>query len=125
MDPNGKQILIIASTGTEAPERCTAPFFFAQTAARQGAKVSLCFILRGAELLNKSVVGSLSAREDGRPLSDFIRLALKSGVQFYVCDASLQACDMKPGDLIEDVDTLVGPSFPISKGMEADLVMSF
>ncbi len=125
MNPKDKQILVIATTGTEEPERCTAPFFFAQVAARKGANVNICFILQSAELLKKGVADSLYAKEGGRPLSDFVRLALKSGVQFYVCDAALQACDMTPDDLIEEVDNLVGPSFPITKGLEADLVLNF
>jgi predicted peroxiredoxin len=71
------------------------------------------------------VVETLYAKDDGRPLSDFIRLALKSGVEFFVCDAALQACDMTPDDLIPEVDNLVGPSFLITKGLDADLVLNF
>ena len=125
MDPKGKRVLVVATTGPEAPERCTAPFFFASEAARKGADVSICFILRSALLLKKGVARDMRAKEGGRPLSDFIRLALKAGVEFYVCDAALQMCDMAPDDLIEEIENLVGPSFPITQGLEADLVLSF
>jgi len=125
MDINDKQVLIVASMGTEAPECCTAPFFFAQTAARKGAKVSICFILQGAELLKTGVAETLFVKKNGRPLNDFIRLALKSGVEFFVCDAALQACEMTPDDLIDEVENLVGPAFLINKGIEADLVLNF
>lgn len=125
MEINDKQILIVASTGVESPEQCTAPFFFAQTAARKGAQVSLCFILQGAELLKLGVAEKLYAKENGRPLSDFIRLALKAGVGLYVCDAALDACNMTPDDVIDEVENLVGPSFLITKGLEADLVLNF
>jgi hypothetical protein len=125
MDITGKQVLMVVSTGTESPERCTAPFFFAQTASRKGARVSMCFILKGAELLKAGVGDTLYARENGRPVSDFIHLALKTGVEFYVCDAALQACDMTSDDLIDEVENLVGPSFLIEKGLAADLVLNF
>lgn len=120
-----KQVLIIVSTGTENPDRCSAPFFFAQEAARKGAQVRLCFIMKGAELLKNGISDTLFVKENGRSLSEFIRLALKTGVEFYVCDAALQACDMLPDDLIAEVENLVGPSFLITKGIEADLVLNF
>lgn len=63
------------------------------------------------------------AKEGGQYLSDFVRQAFMDGVEFYVC-AALQVCDMKPDDLIEAVENLVGPSFLIAKGIEADLVMN-
>jgi predicted peroxiredoxin len=125
LDPTGKQVLIIASTGPEIPDRCTAPFFFASEAARKGAKVSICFILNSACLLKKGVAETLYARENGRPLSDFILLALKTGVEFYICDAALQVCTMTPEDLIDEVENLVGPSFLITRGLDADLVLNF
>lgn len=90
-----------------------------------GAKTSICFILQGAELLKVGVAETLYAKEDGRPLSDFIRLALKTGVELFVCDAALEACNMTPDDLIEDVDNLIGPTYLITKGLEADLVITF
>ena len=125
MDITGKHVLIVASSGTEAPERCTAPFFFAQTAARKGAQVRICFILKAAELLRTGVADTVYAKENSRPLSDFIHLALKAGVELYVCDAALQACDMSPDDLMDEVEHLVGPSFLITQGIEADLVLNF
>ncbi len=125
MSPTGKRVLIVATTGTEAPERCTAPFFFARVAALKGSRVSICFILRSALLLKKGIAETLYAKENGRPLSDFICRALETGVEFYVCDAALQMCDMTSNDLIDDVENLVGPSFLITEGFEADLVLNF
>ncbi len=125
MSPTGKQVLIVATTGTEAPERCTAPFLFAHAAALKGTKVSICFILQSVFLLKKGIAETLYAKEGGLPLSDFICQALEAGVEFYVCDAALQMCDMTSNDLIDDVENLVGPSFLITKGIEADLVLNF
>jgi predicted peroxiredoxin len=125
MDPTGRKVLIVATTGPKAPERCIAPFLFAREAALKGARVSVCFVLRGVLLLKKGVAETLYAKEGGDPLSDFVRHALVAGVEFYVCDAALQMCDMTPDDLIEEVENLVGPSFLITKGIEADLVLNF
>jgi predicted peroxiredoxin len=125
MDPTEKKVFVIATTGPEEVERCTAPFFFARVAALKGARASICFILQSAQLLKKGVAETLYAKEDGQPLSEFIRLARKAGVEFYVCDAALKACDMSPDDLIEDVENLVGPAFLITHGIEADLVLNF
>jgi predicted peroxiredoxin len=125
MDPTGKKVLIVAKTGPEAPEGCTAPFFFGRVAARKGAQVGICFIQRSALLLKEGLAETLYAKDDGHPLSEFIRGALKAGVEFNVCDAALQMCDMKPDDLIDEIGNLVGPSFLITQGIEADLVLNF
>lgn len=62
------------------------------------------------------VAEKLYAKKNGRPLSDFIRLALKAGVGLFVCDAVLDACSMTPDDVIYEVENLVGPSLLITKG---------
>jgi predicted peroxiredoxin len=62
--------------------------------------VSICSILRSALLLKRGVAETLYAQEGSRPLNDFVRLALKAGVEFRVCDAALQMCDMTPDDLV-------------------------
>lgn len=124
MDTKDKHILIVATTGPKARERCTAPFLFAHEAARKGTQVSICFVLQSALLLKKGVAEALCAKEGGDLLSDFIRRAHVVGVTFYVCDAALQMCDMTQDDLIEEVENLVGPSFLITKGLEADLVLN-
>jgi len=125
LDPKGKTVLIVATSGPEAPERCAAPFFFAREAALKGAHVSICFVLQSPLLLKKGFAETMYAKEGGHPLSQFIKAALRAGVELDVCDAALQMCNMTPDDLIEDVENLVGPSFLITKGLEADLVLSF
>ena len=125
MDPKGKTVFIVATTGPEAPERAAAPFFFGREAALKGAQVSICFVLRSALLLKKGVAENLRAQEGGHPLSAFVKAALRAGVEFNVCDAALQMCEMTPDDLMDEVENLVGPSFLITKGLEADLVLNF
>ena len=125
MDPKGKTVFIVATTGPEAPERCAAPFFFGREAALKGARVSICFVLRSALLLKKGVADTLCAKAGSHPLSTFIKAALRAGVELNVCDAALHMCDMTPDDLIEEVENLVGPSFLVTQGLEADLTLSF
>jgi predicted peroxiredoxin len=120
-----KKILISMTSGPRTPERAAAPFMFAHLAARQGAVVSMCFVVEGPLLLKQGVAEELCAAEGGRPLRAWIDLALKAGVQLFVCDAALQLCAMTPEDLIEDVDNLVGPAFLITTGLASDLVLSF
>lgn len=125
MDYRNSKVLIVATSGPEAPERCAAPFFFAHKAADLGARVNICFILQSPLLLKPGIAENLWAKEGGRPISDFIRSALKAGVEFNVCDAALKMNDMSPDDLIEEVDSLVGPSFLITQGLASDLVLNF
>jgi predicted peroxiredoxin len=58
-------------------------------------------------------------------LSAFIRAALRAGVEFNVCDAAPQLCDMTPDDLMDEVENLVGPLFLVTQGLAADLTQSF
>lgn len=125
MDYKNAKVLIVATCGPENPERCAAPFFFAQQAADLGASVSICFILQSPLLLKPGIAENLRAKEGGSPISDFIQIALKAGVEFNVCDAALKMNDMSPDDMIEEVDNLVGPSFLVTRGLESDLVLSF
>ena len=120
-----KKILISMTSGPRTPERAAAPFMFAQLAARQGATVRMCFVVEGPRLLKQGVAESLCAAEGGRPLRAWIDLALKAGVQLFVCDAALQLRDMTPEDLMPEIDNLVGPAFLITTGLESDLVLSF
>jgi len=125
METNGKKVLITATYGPANPERCPGAFLFAQEAARAGAEVSLCFVLQAPLLLKKGVAGDLYAKEGGRSIRQFIDEALSAGVNFYVCDAALELCDMTPEDLIDEVENLVGPAFVVTQGLNADLVLNF
>lgn len=125
METIGKKVLITATYGPANPERCPGAFLFAQEAAQAGAEVSLCFVLQAPLLLKKGIAGDLYAKEGGRSIRQFIEEALSAGVNFYVCDAALQLCDMTPEDLIDEVENLVGPAFVITQGFDADLVLNF
>jgi uncharacterized protein len=125
MDPEGAKVLIVMTSGPKTPERCAAPFFLAQSAAAQEADVSMFFTIQGTLLLKQGVAEQVHVIEGGRSISQFIQDTLRAGVKFYVCASSLEANGMTPDDLIEDVDFLVGGTFPITAGLDADLVLSF
>jgi hypothetical protein len=125
MDPEGAKILIVMTSGPKTPERCAAPFFFAQSAAAQEADVSMFFTMQGTLLLKQGVADTVLAVEGGRPISRFIHDTLAAGVKFYVCAASLELNGMQSDELIEEVDNLVGSVFLITAGLDADLVLSF
>ncbi|HWQ83743.1 MAG TPA: DsrE family protein, partial [Anaerolineales bacterium] len=90
----GKKILIVVSGGPENPERCVGPFFFANSAARSKAEVSMLFVMGGSILLKQGIAETICAREGGRPVRVFLDDCLKSGVKLYVCAASLKLNDM-------------------------------
>ncbi len=124
-DYAGKKVLIVATFGINNAERCPAPFMFAGEAAKAGAEAGICFVLQAPQLLRQGVAENLRAKEGGRTIREFIDEALGLGVKFYVCDAALQLCSMKPEDLIDEIEDLVGPSFLIKQGLKSDLVLSF
>jgi predicted peroxiredoxin len=125
VEVKGKKVLVVASYGPENPERCSTPFFFAERAARLGARVSICFILHSALLLKPGVAEEVCTKEGGRSIRSFMDRALKAGVVLYACDAALMLNGMSPEDLIEEVENLVGSNFLITQGLESDLVLTF
>ena len=121
----GKKVLIVATFGSDNPERCPGPFVFAVEAAKAGAEAGINFVLQAPLILKQGVAENLRPKKGARTIREFIDEALKLGVKFYVCDTALTLCDMTPEDLIEEVEDLVGPSFLVKEGLNADLVLSF
>jgi predicted peroxiredoxin len=83
----------------------------------------LCFA--GTSASKKGVAETLFAKEGGRTIREFIDDTYQAGVQFYACDAAMELCDMTPDDLIDEIEFLVGPSFVITEGLKADLVLTY
>lgn len=121
----GKKVLIVATFGSDDPERCPGPFVFAVEAAKAGAQTGINFVLQAPLIPKQGVAENLRPKKDARTIREFIDEALEAGVNFYVCDTALQLCEMTPEDLIEEVEDLVGPSFLIKEGLKSDLVLSF
>jgi len=121
----GKKVFVIATFGSDNPERCPAPFVFAGEAVKGGGEAGINFVLQAPQILKKGVAERLYSKEGGRTIQEFIDEALELGVKFYVCDTALALCNMTPEDLIEEVEDLVGPSFLVKEGLKSDLVLSF
>ena len=92
---------------------------------KAGAEAEIHFVLQAPKILKQGVAETLHSKEGGRTIREFIDEALGLGVKFYVCDTALALCDMTPEDLIEEIETLVGPSFLVKEGLQSDLVLSF
>lgn len=121
----GKKVFVVATFGSDNPERCPAPFVFAGEAVKAGAEAGINFVLQAPLILKQGVAETLFSKEGGRSIREFIDEALELGVRFYVCDTALALCNMTPEDLIEEVEDLVGPSFLVKEGLNSDLVLSF
>jgi len=125
MNPKGAKILIAATIGPETPKQCPAPFLFAQEAAKLGAEVNICFVAQAPMMLKRGIAEKVYPKEGDRSLSELIAETLTAGVKFSVCGAALQLNGMTPDDLIDEIDELVGPSYLITEGLKADLVLNF
>jgi predicted peroxiredoxin len=120
-----KRVVVVATFGPANAERCPAPFLAAQESARLGAEVSLFFVLQAPLLLKRGVGETVYAKPGGRSIKQFVDETLAMGVKFYVCSAALDLCDMKPEDLIDETENLVGLSYLITQGLEANLTLTF
>ncbi len=118
-------VLIVVAHGPDTPDLCGAPFFFAQAAAAQDCDVQMFFTMRGTLLMKKGVGATVFPKAGGKCIEQFIRESVAAGVKFLVCHASLELHSMTEEDLIDEVDTLVGSTFLITRGLESDLVLSF
>jgi predicted peroxiredoxin len=125
VDPKDAKVLLIATSSPENPKQCPAPFLFAQEAVKLGAKVNICFVAEAPLMLKQGVAEKVFPKQDQRPLSELITETLEAGVKLSVCGAALELVGMTPDDLIEAVEDLVGPSFPITEGLKSDLVLTF
>jgi predicted peroxiredoxin len=124
-DYAGKKFLVVATFGSDNPERCPGPFVFAAEAARGGAEAGIVFVLQAPLILKRGIAENLRPKDGARTIREFIDEALELNVRFYVCDTALDLCSMTPEDLIEEAEDLVGPSFLIKQGLKSDLILSF
>lgn len=125
MNPKDAKVLLIATSSPDNPKQCPAPFLFAQEAVKLGANVTICFVAEAPLMLKQGVAEKVFPKEEQRPLSELIAETLEAGVKISVCGAALELVSMTPDDLIEVVEDLVGPSFPITEGLKSDLVLTF
>ena len=61
----GKKVLIVATFGSDNPERCPGPFVFAGEAMRAGAEAEIHFVLQAPKILKQGVAETLHSKEGG------------------------------------------------------------
>ena len=128
MDFEGKKIIYVQTHGVDDDKRRLAtPFFLAAAAAAMDMDVAIYFTMNGATLLKKGVAENIivpKAGGGGAPLSYFIQQAKDVGVEFLVCQPSLDLHGLTMDDLIDGVKMIGGAAFN-SLALEADAVITF
>lgn len=119
------KFLYIHTSGPDTPHRCATPFYLATAAALMDFEVTLATTIRGTALLKKGVPESVFVKEGGGTLRMFIEQAKDAGIKIFVCAPSLDLNDMTEGDLIEEVDGIIGGTALNDMALEADVVLTF
>ena len=118
-------VVIFMTSGPETPRRCATPFYMASTAAAMDNEVELIFQIDGVLLMKRGVAETITAKEGGKRVIDFIREAKEYGVEMRVCSAALQLHDMTEDDLIEECDGVVGAAYMTDKALDASAVLCY
>lgn len=122
MAENAK-ILYVQTHGIDEMSKAETPFHLATAAAAMDMDVSIYFTMHGPTLLRKDS-RDLTVKEGGARLSSFVDLAVESGVNFLVCQPSLDLNDLAMDDLIDGVQMIGGAAFN-DMAADADAVISF
>lgn len=120
-------IIYVHTGGVKAPERSATPIYLASTAAAMDVDVGIYFTVDGPQLLEKGVAEKLIVPKhdgEGAPLIRFITQAQELGVEFYVCQPSLDLHGLTQEDLIDDVKMIGGAAFN-DMALDADQVICF
>jgi hypothetical protein len=123
-DVEGKNLLIVMTTGPEDPEKTYAPFYTAALSAAMEVNTSMYFLMHAPKLLKAGYAEQIKLKKGGT-LMQFIKMALEAGVKFYACEESLRSlCEIDPKDVIEGVK-VVGSSTLVDLSLDSDTVLSF
>ena len=124
VDPEGKRILMIMTTGPEDPDKTYAPFYTAALMAAMEIDTTMYFLMHAPELLRRGAAEKVPLKKGGN-LKMFVDMAIDNGVKLLACAESCRdLCEIAEGDLIEGVK-LVGSATLADLALEADSVISF
>jgi len=105
------RIVIMMTSGPDAPRRCATPFFMATLAATMDYDVTMFFTIDGTLLLKKGTAATVFPKEGGRSVESYLNDALEAGVKLTACSASTELHGLLPEDLIPEVKMVGGATF--------------
>ncbi len=125
MDPDQEvDFAVVMTSGSDTPKKCAAPFFFAATAAAMEMNVIMFFTAQGTLLLKEGEAEKVFPKEGGESLKHFMDQALRNGVKFVGCRASLDLNGIEDSELGFDIPLVsVAQAMPFMGG--AKRLLSF
>ena len=118
-----RKLLIVVTSGPEAPRRCVTPLQVAAIGALMEWDVSMYFTIGGARLLKKGVAETVQREVGGKSVGDWIHDAVDLGVKMYVCTDSMELNDVRREDLLDGVE-LAGIATMLTMADEARIVLT-
>ena len=119
LDHEGKNVVIVMTSGPSTPQRCATPFYLGALLASMDADVKIFFTMEGVNLVKKGVPETLTAMPGGKRIIEFMRDAKAAGVKMYLCSPALPGYEIDPRtDVIAEIDEISGG------GVLADLILS-
>ncbi|MBU2768785.1 sulfur reduction protein DsrE [Acidithiobacillus ferrivorans] len=103
-DAEGKNILIIATSGPSTPHRCATPFYLASVLTSMEHAVNMFFTMEGVKLMERGIPEHFSAMPGGQNIMGFIRAAKMAGVNMYVCKAALPGYGVSEDRLLPEIN---------------------
>jgi uncharacterized protein len=120
---DSQNLLILMTAGPEDPLRSATPFHLAAVGAAMGWEVDVFFVIQGAQLVKKGVAETVFAKEGMKSALEYIKETMELGVHMHACTPSMGLFDIRPEDLIDNVD-LVGGATMLQKASEATILLS-
>ncbi|HYF77051.1 MAG TPA: DsrE family protein [Symbiobacteriaceae bacterium] len=117
--------LYMQTNGPEAPAKVALPFQLAAAAAMVGNDATVVLSALGCTLAKKGVADELVITPEMPRLKHFIDLARECGVQVLVCSGGLDVTGLKPNDLVEELDGIIGGMTFNEMAAESEVVMIF
>ena len=117
--------LYMQTNGPEAPAKAALPFQLAAAAAMVGNDATVVLSALGCTLAKKGVAEELVITPEMPRLKHFIDLARECGVQVLVCSGGLDVTGLKPKDLAEELDGIIGGMTFNEMAAESEVVMIF
>ena len=118
-----RTLLIVVTSGPEAPRRCVTPFQVAAIGALMEWDVSMYFTIGGARLLKKGVAETVQREVGGKSVGEWLHDAVDLGVKMYVCTDSMELNDVTREDLLDGVE-LAGIATMLAMADEARIVLT-